>query len=246
MTTEDVTTPRSATSGSDRRGPGRPRSAPKAGSETSTRDEILTAAATLFSQQGYERTTTRQIAELVGIKQASLYYHFSDKSSIVLALLDGTVSPSVAFSEWLSTIEASPEARLFSLARFDLDTIIGDPWNMHVLFRIPDIAASEEASDQAELTALQSRYTGLARECRDRFAPADGGVADSDLTLVFGLVEGIVNQRYWGDVSARAVYAETVPRGCLRMLLVPEAAIARASSDAADIIARYRGRTAPV
>ena len=224
-----------------RRRPGRPRSAPQSRPEASTREEILDAAARLFAKQGYEGTTTRQIAELVGIKQASLYYHFSDKSSIVLALLDGTVSPSVAFSDWVHTLDVGPEVKLYSLARFDLDVILSDPWNMHVLFRIPDIAAGDAAGARKELSSLQERYDRLSRQCAVRFDALVGQdpVPESDLVLVFGLVEGIIAQRYWGSLEARETYAETVPRGCLRLLRVPEHAITEAAEQSAKIIARY-------
>jgi AcrR family transcriptional regulator len=226
-----------------RRRPGRPRSAPKAEPEANTRDEILDAAARLFAKQGYEGTTTRQIAQLVGIKQASLYYHFADKSSIVLALLDGTVSPSVSFAEWLTTVGASAEAKLYALAAYDLDVILSDPWSMHVLFRIPDVAAKEEESGRPELTTLQSHYLDLARSCALSQSGAEGSpsVPESDLSLVFGLVESIVAQRYWGSLESRAGYAATVPRGCLRLLGMPEAAIADAADEAARLIAAYPG-----
>jgi AcrR family transcriptional regulator len=240
MTAESVTQHDGAEQ--PRRRPGRPRSAPRSRPDTSTREEILDAAARLFAKQGYEGTTTRQIAELVGIKQASLYYHFSDKSSIVLALLDGTVSPSVAFSDWVLALDVSPEVKLFSLARFDLEVILSDPWNMHVLFRIPDIAASDAAGAREELSALQERYIALSRQCAARFDALAGRdpVQESDFVLVFGLVEGIIAQRYWGSLEARAAYAETVPRGCLRLLRVPETAIAEAALSAGEVIARYR------
>jgi AcrR family transcriptional regulator len=226
-----------------RRRPGRPRSAPRPEPETNTRDEILDAAARLFAQQGYEGTTTRQIAQVVGIKQASLYYHFADKSSIVVALLDGTVSPSVSFSDWLGTVEAGADAKLYALATYDLDVILNDPWSMHVLFRIPDVAAKEEASGRAELTTLQGRYLQLARACaEDRSSePGSLSVPETDLSLVFGLVESIVAQRYWGSLEARAGYAATVPRGCLRLLGVPETDIAIAAEEAARLVAEYPG-----
>ncbi|SKA97859.1 transcriptional regulator, TetR family [Agreia bicolorata] len=229
-----------------RRRPGRPRSAPQAEPDTNTRDEILDVAARLFAKQGYEGTTTRQIAQVVGIKQASLYYHFADKSSIVVALLDGTVSPSVSFSEWLRAVEAEPETKLYALAAYDLDVILNDPWSMHVLSRIPDVAAKEEESGRPELTTLQGRYLELARSCAEARA-IDGeslSVPETDFSLVFGLVESIVAQRYWGGLETRAQYAATVPRGCLRLLGVPEAAIGVAADQAARLIADYPGAQA--
>ena len=47
------------------------------------RRQILDAAAHLLKQQGYEATTTREIATAVGIKGGSIYHHFPSKDAIV-------------------------------------------------------------------------------------------------------------------------------------------------------------------
>jgi AcrR family transcriptional regulator len=41
--------------------------------------EILDAAARVFAERGYHGATTQQIADLLGIRQASLYYYFPSK-----------------------------------------------------------------------------------------------------------------------------------------------------------------------
>src|ERR1700751_2676300 len=41
--------------------------------------EIIEAAARVFAQHGYHGATTQQIADLLGIRQASLYYYFPSK-----------------------------------------------------------------------------------------------------------------------------------------------------------------------
>lgn len=46
------------------------------------REKILRVAENLFMQQGYQATSTRQIAEAVGITQPNLYYHFKGKEAI--------------------------------------------------------------------------------------------------------------------------------------------------------------------
>lgn len=53
------------------------------------REQILTAAETLFRQQGYSATSTRQIAEAAGFGSgvSGLYNHFPNKQAIFEALL---------------------------------------------------------------------------------------------------------------------------------------------------------------
>ncbi|WP_308166470.1 TetR/AcrR family transcriptional regulator [Nocardia albiluteola] len=42
----------------------------------------------LFSAQGYDQTSIRQIAERLGITKAAVYYHFPAKEDIVVSLAD--------------------------------------------------------------------------------------------------------------------------------------------------------------
>ena len=51
-----------------------------------TRERILDVALDLFIEQGYDKTTLRQIAEPLGFTQAAIYYHFAAKEDILVAL----------------------------------------------------------------------------------------------------------------------------------------------------------------
>ena len=72
-------------------GPGRPRSQQPSRPGATARDEILDAAAELFTTHGFANTSTRSIADAVGIRQSSLYHHFKTKDDILEDLLEGTV-----------------------------------------------------------------------------------------------------------------------------------------------------------
>jgi AcrR family transcriptional regulator len=52
----------------------------------STRERILDIALELFVDQGYEKTSLRDIAERLGTTKAALYYHFERKQDILLEL----------------------------------------------------------------------------------------------------------------------------------------------------------------
>ncbi|MEL4106342.1 TetR/AcrR family transcriptional regulator [Oscillospiraceae bacterium WX1] len=47
-----------------------------------TKEKILDAALTLFSERGYDPVSVRDIAAAVGIKESSLYNHFKNKQDI--------------------------------------------------------------------------------------------------------------------------------------------------------------------
>jgi AcrR family transcriptional regulator len=73
-----------------------------------TRRAILHAAAGLFRQRGYAAVSLRDIAEAVGMKTGSLYYHFDSKESLVEEIL--TLGTQGAFEASRAAVEALGEA----------------------------------------------------------------------------------------------------------------------------------------
>jgi AcrR family transcriptional regulator len=53
---------------------------------TQTRERILDVALELFTQQGYDSTSLRDIATRLGVTKAALYYYFAHKEDILLEL----------------------------------------------------------------------------------------------------------------------------------------------------------------
>lgn len=54
----------------------------------STKEKIFETAINLFSENGYDRTSIRALAKEVGIKESSIYNHYSNKESILNSILD--------------------------------------------------------------------------------------------------------------------------------------------------------------
>lgn len=53
-----------------------------------TRDDILTAAAQVFSEKGFHGASMQDIAGEVNLQKASIYHHVSSKQEILFILLD--------------------------------------------------------------------------------------------------------------------------------------------------------------
>lgn len=56
--------------------------------ELSSHDRILQSARSLFSQQGYENTTTSSIARMAGTSESQLIKHFGSKEGLLEAIFD--------------------------------------------------------------------------------------------------------------------------------------------------------------
>lgn len=98
------------------------------------REEILVAAARLFADVGYEKTTMTDIARAAGLDQSSLYYWFRRKELILRATLSVNRLP-VEFLERISAQESSPVLKLFRLLRYDILQLCLSPFDINEIER---------------------------------------------------------------------------------------------------------------
>jgi len=70
-----------------------------------TRASILDAAETCFAERGFSATRLEDVAEAVGIRRASIVYHFRDKRELYDAVLSGVLE---GFRERLQAALAPP------------------------------------------------------------------------------------------------------------------------------------------
>jgi AcrR family transcriptional regulator len=200
------------------RRPGRPRSSSAPDPSADTREAILDAAADLFASHGYAATGTREIAAHVGLRQASLFHYFARKDDLLAELLDRTVAPSLAATDWLVSASGRPDIRLFLLARQDTLNLCGRRHDLALLQLLPEARAERFASFWAKRAELQGRYRALIDEAVTAGLLIDLPVAT--LTdLVFGAVEATM---MWFDPTgsttpeeAADAVAVTAVRGVL-------------------------------
>ncbi|MEI5995529.1 TetR/AcrR family transcriptional regulator [Candidatus Enterococcus mansonii] len=57
-----------------------------------TRDTIIQVATRLFMDNGYQSTSTRQIAELADVTQPNLYHHFKNKEAVYVGVIENLLS----------------------------------------------------------------------------------------------------------------------------------------------------------
>lgn len=91
--------------------------------------EIIAAAAEVFAERGYHGATTQDIADVLGIRQASLYYYFPSKEAALEAVcLDG-VEAYVASAATILKGPGSAPDKLAALVRHHLE-----PWRNRAAF----------------------------------------------------------------------------------------------------------------
>ncbi len=165
------------------------------------RTRILDTAAVLFLQQGYDATSLRHIADAVGMKAGSLYYHFDSKEELLTEILRrGIAVMETAFDEAAAATDgALPEHRVRAHVRAHLAALYenGPYTAAHVTtFRTAPPAVREATVPIRD--AYEARWTQLLRDLQ-----ADGKIpptVDVNVTrlVLFGAMNSSVE---WFDPS---------------------------------------------
>lgn len=226
---------------------GRPRLRPAGNAGMSPRAEILDAAAGLFASQGLAATTTRQIADRVGIRQASLYYYFAGKDDILIELLTQSVRPSLELAKLIESEPGGhgPAAGLYALALADVQTLTRAPHNIGTLYLLPEVQSARYASFRAERAGLQAAYGRLGHAAAEVPGP------DPVLTaaLLMQLVETVIHLRRGGTMPAAgdmdSSCGHEIAGACLRLVGLGPGQIAQARDGAGPLLARLARQREP-
>lgn len=90
--------------------------------------QIVSIAASLFSERGFRGTTTREIAVHAGISEATIYKHFSSKTDLYGAIIDSYCNDEKGDTAYLKRLEGKTGRDLFmEVALLIMDHYDEDP-----------------------------------------------------------------------------------------------------------------------
>ena len=216
---------------------GRPRVKPAPTTDLTVREQILDAAAALFIEHGFTATTTRAIADLVGPRQASLYYHFSGKEEMLEHLLRASLDPYfdiVQHFEHQVEAGASPAAALHALATTDARLLSSSERNVSYLWLLPEVQNDQYRHFLDEARRYQDAYARLGAAAAS--AEVRAGLDEEQLgVLLEHLTELVPQLRRTGRVAED--YIRIIADSCLRICGLSDAEIADAATEARGLIA---------
>jgi len=210
---------------------GRPRKSPTSPTGRGAEQDILHAAGELFVRQGFGRTSTRAVAELAGLQQASVYHWFSSKEDVLLRLVLGTVLPSRRFAERLGGATAPPHVKLWALCFADTRLLLRDPQNLGALYFAPELRGEGFEEFHENRDALEGVYGELLAQTAGR------PVTPFEASVVMGLVENVILQRQRAHPQLPQDAAERIADAALRLAGAGEHAADGTRRDALALVA---------
>ncbi|MBZ8176303.1 TetR family transcriptional regulator [Corynebacterium poyangense] len=188
---------------------GRPRKHSPRRRGRNAREEILDAASELFTTQGFATTSTHQIADAVGIRQASLYYHFPSKTEIFLTLLKSTIEPSVKLAEALGESDVSAAQRLWSLVAAEASQLLASRWNVGRLYQLPVAHSSEFAEYHQQRSDLEAIFRDLAEKIV--------GENDPRARLPFHIAMSVIEMRDNNGTAPAPEFGQQLPETAIML-----------------------------
>src|SRR6187399_1379628 len=86
--------------------------------------QIIDAAAKVFAERGYHGATTQDIADVLGIRQASLYYYFPSKEVALEVVCARSAEGFLTTAQAIAAGPGTPTERLSALIRSHVSPIL--------------------------------------------------------------------------------------------------------------------------
>ncbi|OZI44657.1 TetR family transcriptional regulator [Bordetella genomosp. 5] len=176
--------------------------------DTTRRQELIRAAGRLFRQQGYERTTVRDLGRAVGLQSGSLFHHFRSKEEILVAVMCNGIQEVIDGGRAAMARFEAPGDRLAALFRVHMWSMLrgdgGDAMNALVYeWR------SLSAENKAGVKRLSDAYEAIWQHAVEA-AVADGTLR-GDPAIIKRSILGAMNLTVqWYRPQGRLAPAEFV------------------------------------
>ncbi len=175
---------------------------------------IFKTAIRLFAAQGYEATTTLQIAREVGVTEPTVFYHFKNKTALFSTIIE---TASAIYMEQLNRLHPSGLTAfdaIEALIRMHFSIVRHEPECMRILIRT--CPARFEDQENACIRSYRRSRTKLKRTVteiiekgmvQEEFRPVD---VDATANMFIALLNGLVQRQIAEPDQLDGVEAATI------------------------------------
>ena len=174
------------------------------------RDRMLRAAARCFNIKGYSGTSLKDVADLLGLTDAALYYYVRSKQELVyLCYLRAADLGREAMQSAIDEGEDGLET-VRRYLRYHIEYMVGDQGPIAIMSEIPSL----KPDHREEVLALSREHSAAFEALLER-GIADGSIAPCDVRMTGNAIMGSLNwipKWFHGDPAVAAKILEEFPR----------------------------------
>ena len=175
---------------------------------------IFKTAIRLFAAQGYEATTTLQIAREVGVTEPAVFYHFKSKSAFFSTILEEASTVYLNRIDALDHSDSTAFESLSGLIRIHFSIVAEDPAFMRILLRTCPVRLEDpestctkvyrEAKFKLKETVMEILEKGMTT---GEFIQVD---IDATSNMLIALFKGLMRQQIAGLDELEGVEKATI------------------------------------
>jgi AcrR family transcriptional regulator len=189
----------------------------------SRKEVILDGAAWLFSEKGFKDASMAELAEMTGVAQGTIFYHFKNKEELFLAILENIKEEIIReFDRYIRDHEFQNGLDMLEGAISFYLHLAGTMEDRFLLLHRHDAYSFARVNPvyREHLEAIYERLLDIF-ERAIRLGQEDGSIrevaARKAALITFNMIDGLVRLETYGLYSAGALYSELID-SCRRML----------------------------
>ena len=195
------------------------------------REIILQTAKKLFAKQGYENTSVRQIVETANTSMGNLYFHFSNKQSILKIICKEYVNILRNQIKRVHELSFRPEVGFALDFRIGYITTLEHPKPSQVFSSAPNIPEIHEYS-------LENKRLRLRTFFNDKISPEENNYL---AIAIQGIADGIFDQKREGKLQEKSsVLSNTIIDYSLRLIGYTKPEIAKTIEEVDEYIKKHK------
>nr|WP_088502116.1 TetR/AcrR family transcriptional regulator [Burkholderia ubonensis] len=209
--------------------------------------DILRAGRDVFAEKGYEHATAAEIAQRVGVSEATVFSYFRGKRELCARVIADWYDEIIAAFELGMPQDVPVQQQFAFIVRTHLRLMLVNGTGLCALVLSEGRAKQHALSD--ELTALQRRYTAPLMDVLARGQAAGQVRTDMPLSLLRSMVFGPMEHVLWDAILGhRKLDTETTAAQLIDMLWAAvqppapdQAALVRFRNEVAEAVRRLEG-----
>ena len=174
------------------------------------RKRMLRAAARCFNIKGYSGTSLKDVADLLGLTDAALYYYVRNKQELVyLCYVRAADLGREAMQRAIDEGEDGLET-VRRYLRYHIEYMVGDQGPIAIMSEIPSL----KPEHREEVLELSRRHSAAFEALLER-GIADGSIAPCDVRMTGNAIMGSLNwipKWFHGDQAVAMKILEEFPR----------------------------------
>jgi AcrR family transcriptional regulator len=185
-------------------------------------EEVLEAAASVFAEMGFHGASTQDIADRLGMRQASLYYYFSSKEAALEQVCQRGIEHIIGDTEIIAAGPGSATARLAAIMRRHIEPLADNCASLRAYLHEVRFLPKEA---RRRIGKLARRYERIVEGLLEQGIAAGELRRDLDVHIAMDAVLGMCNAAaHWpGKEPSGAMrhVAEELIRLVLRGIATP-------------------------